>query len=302
MKRSVFAVSFLVFLSLMIFGGTWAWSAGPKGAKALFYSGEGTTVSNKSPAKQPSRVSSEPGPSAAARGQYMGVQYWIDRLSPSGELKRASSSATFRRGDRIKVSLRSNQDGYLYVINVGSTGASTVLFPTESAQGTNLVLANQVLEIPPNGFFRFDENPGEEILLVMLSPTPIDSGAPGGAPPTRTAEAEQAPAAAPAQGAETMPPPQQAPAEGVASRPPNSDPVEVAYNSKGIGSKGIARGSKDIFVENLKNTASTRAYGGKDMYLEEDRGASPSTFVVAPVSALQKGNQLISLKIKLKHR
>lgn len=296
MKRSVYGVFLLVFLFVCAVDGTWAWSAGPKGAKALFYSGEGTTVSSKSAAKQSSRASSE----ASARGQYMGVQYWIDRLSPSGELKRTSSSATFKRGDRIKVSLRSNQDGYLYVINMGSTGASTVLFPTESSQGMNLVLANQVLEIPPNGFFRFDENPGEEVLLVMLSPTPINGGVPGGAPPARTAEAEPAPV--PAQSAETMPPPPQPGTEGVAGLPPNSDPIEVAYNSKGIGAKGMARGSKDLFVENLKTTASTKAYGGKDMYVEEDRGASPATYVVAPVSALQQGERLISLNIKLKHR
>ena len=78
--------------------------------------------------------------------------------------------------------------------------------------------------------------------------------------------------------------------------PPSGDMYANASGGKG------AKGAKDLYVEGLKNTAAKHSYGGKDMYVEEDRGASPAMYAVAPVSALQQGNQVISLKIKLKHR
>ncbi len=191
--RLVLLALVLLFSTIMMADNLFA--ADPKGAKALFFSGEGTTVARTPSAPARQAVQAEPRAQAPSPVKYMGVSYWIERLDRNGEMRRVNSSTVFRKGDRIRVSLKSNREGYLYVINLGSTGRSTMLFPNASTpDGSNLINANQTYDIPPNTFFRFDENPGEETLLVMLSPTPMDGGMPGMRPqPQASASANMPP-------------------------------------------------------------------------------------------------------------
>jgi hypothetical protein len=308
-----------------------ATAAGPTGAKALFFSGEGTTV-----ARTPSAPSSRPMSQAAPRAQaptpvkYMGVSYWIERLDRNGEMRRVNSSTVFRKGDRIRVSLKSNREGYLYVINLGSTGRSTMLFPNATMpDGSNLIMANQTYDIPPNTFFRFDENPGEETLLVMLSPTPMDGGMPGMKPqPQVSASANMPPQPSAVAGypQSQMPqPPVQPQSAGMSQ--PSSDGLPPAPDLEGLppilppadmaegtgepapqmmasaqGSKGMPRGAKDLMIEDLTIKAKTRAVGQKDLFVEEETGPRAAYYAVAPVSTLEQGGRLISLSIKLRHR
>ena len=180
MKKYALAAAFL-FITVMALNAVAADEpkAAPQGAKALFFSGEGTTMS-RTTAPRPAQVpvtAGVPAPVTPKPVKYMGVTYWVDRMGKNGEMKRVTSSTVFRRGDRIRVSLKSNRDGYLYVINQGSTGTSTMLFPgPRTSEGSNRITANQTYEIPPNGFFRFDENPGTETLMVMVSPSPMGTG------------------------------------------------------------------------------------------------------------------------------
>jgi hypothetical protein len=272
-------------------------AAEPSGAKALFFSGEGTTIarSGSPAAPQPTEARVV----TPSKVKYMGVSYWVDRLSKNGEMKRVSSSTVFRKGDRIRVSLKSNRDGYLYVVNQGSTGASTLLFPNASVpQGNNYINANQTYEIPPNSFFRFDANPGQETLIVMLSPTPIETGAPAPFSPPGQMNASAPPPPPPQTEPLPVPEPQ-----GMASAPPPPLPEpQMMASAQDMGAKGMSRGSKDLMVEGLTTRATTRAVGQKDLYVEEDRGPSPAFYAVAPVSSLEQGGRIISLKITLKHR
>lgn len=139
-----------------------------KGAKALFHSGEGSVIAptrkaddKQKPVKKQEKV------------YYMGVSYWIDLLTRDGRVMRKPVNKEFRSGDRIKLSLKSNRDGYLYVINVGSTGATRVLYP-HSSSIDNFIEANKVYTIPNDRYMIFDENPGEETLVIILAPNPID--------------------------------------------------------------------------------------------------------------------------------
>lgn len=144
------------------------------GAKAIFYGGSGATVPAKPAAPGPVAA-----PASAPKDQYMGVSYWIELVGGDGQSRRVTADHVFRSGDRIRLHLRSNRAGYLYVANIGSTGRTYMLFPNATVEaGNNTVQADVAYTVPSGGYIRFDQNPGEETLLVMLSSRPMDGMAP----------------------------------------------------------------------------------------------------------------------------
>ena len=150
------------------------------GAKALFCT-DSTICASSTPfghRPQAAARSSAPGgaPTAAthaavpAAGAF-GLSYWIDLQQPNGELVRVPSGRKFTTGDRIRVSMRPNRPGYLYVFNLGTSGHTSALYPRNGE--TARTEAGQMVLIPNTNFLRFASPPGEELLLVVFSPTPI---------------------------------------------------------------------------------------------------------------------------------
>ena len=102
----------------------------------------------------------------------LGLRYTI--LKKSGnEQAEADSDATFHAGDRIRLAVEANDDGYLYVVNRGSSGTWKLLFPSpEIKNGDNRVQKRVRYEIPSGYTFTFDEQAGEEKLFIVLSRQP----------------------------------------------------------------------------------------------------------------------------------
>jgi len=87
-----------------------------------------------------------------------------------------SSNSVFQSGDHIRLGLLANEPGYIYVIQQGSSGAWSPLFPPPgSADAANKIRAGE-FQIFPDGThnFAFDRTPGDERLYVIFSRTPID--------------------------------------------------------------------------------------------------------------------------------
>ena len=105
-----------------------------------------------------------------------GLSYWIERLSPSGGVQRVSASTLFHSGDRIRIHVRTNRPGYLYVVNQGSSGRGSYLYPA-SANANEYVEPSRVYQIPTSGNIVFDNQPGQEIVWLFLSqrPLPVDN-------------------------------------------------------------------------------------------------------------------------------
>jgi hypothetical protein len=102
-----------------------------------------------------------------------GLRYSVLKRSAGGEFIETDADTTFQSGDGIRVTIESNEDAYLYIVNKGSSGAWNVLFPSfEINDGKNRVPAHQRIEIPPAGQFVFVEQPGEERLFFVLSRPP----------------------------------------------------------------------------------------------------------------------------------
>ena len=157
----------IIMSALLFFVLSNSLSAQEKGAKAIFHSGEGPVI--HTPQQRADKKVQQKKPETET---YMGITYWIDLLKANGEKARVTTDRNFKSGERIKLNLQTNRDGYLYVINIGTTGMSRILFPHRT-DIDNFVKAKKPVGIPLDTFMRFDENPGEETILVMLSPRPM---------------------------------------------------------------------------------------------------------------------------------
>lgn len=121
----------------------------------------------------------------AATGQTIPVSYSTDSAVPLGLrysiLKRTDagsvevdSATVFRSGDRIRLRVDVNTAGYLYIINRGSSGNWSPLFPSPKiANGDNRVQKGTQYEIPPGYVFTFDDQPGAERLFIVFSRRPV---------------------------------------------------------------------------------------------------------------------------------
>lgn len=102
----------------------------------------------------------------------LGVRYWIRMLDETGRgAGEVQAGRVFRHGERIQILAETNSDGYLAVLHIGSDGSSGLLFPSAAHQLTDKrVTAYQKVVLPsPRHFFRFDQHPGTEILVLVLS-------------------------------------------------------------------------------------------------------------------------------------
>lgn len=103
-----------------------------------------------------------------------GMQYWIE-LHRGGKVLNVSNKYSFRSGDKIRIHMKSNIDGFAYVMLLeGSRGEQSILFPDAQFHDNNKVQANRDIPIPADGYLAFDQNPGTEKVVLLLSRTQLD--------------------------------------------------------------------------------------------------------------------------------
>ncbi len=103
----------------------------------------------------------------------LGLRYSILKEVRPGAAAEVDPDTVFRSGDRIRLSFEANADAYLYVVQRGSSGNWSVLFPSAEVEGGNNAVRRGVrYEIPAGYWFAFDEQPGQEKLFLVLSRQP----------------------------------------------------------------------------------------------------------------------------------
>jgi hypothetical protein len=105
----------------------------------------------------------------------LGLRCSVMLRDASNEYGEVTPGTIFHSGDHIRLSFLANEPGYFYVIQQGSSGNWSPIFPPPNAgPDANKVLAGQ-LQVVPSGTraFAFDLHPGDEKLYVILSRTPI---------------------------------------------------------------------------------------------------------------------------------
>src|SRR5262245_49043245 len=92
------------------------------------------------------------------------VSTWVDR-----------HDLTYARGDAVRIFVKTNEDAYVTIVNVGPSGKVTQLFPNAFQQSSR-VAANRALEVPSgNGGSRINVSGpvGAELIKVFVSNEPI---------------------------------------------------------------------------------------------------------------------------------
>lgn len=272
-------IGFFVALFALVFYFSAMTDAAPKGAKALFDSGEGPAVGVS---VTPTQRTSDAAP--VQRQKYVGISYELLLLTDDGQIKKVSKNRVFKSGERIIMRVMTNKSGRLQILNIGPTGNTNTLFD-------DFVDAYSYQQIPKGSNFRFVGAPGTETLIIMLSE---DGGMPAGTPGGNVTA-----------GGNQYTPPTQNYSSGDTIPATSSDMNMIASNIE--GAKRI-KGSKDIVVEDKmgssfavvspKNNWKPVQGGAKDIVIESVQGTN---YGVVPVSSLSGGGTL-SLMIKLQHR
>lgn len=103
----------------------------------------------------------------------LGLRYAVLKKLDDGTYQEISPDSVFHAGDQIRLSLMSNQEGFLYVIEQGSSGRWVPLYPGGAASANSNKLApGKDYIVPGTGAWRFTGEPGQEKLFVMLSRAP----------------------------------------------------------------------------------------------------------------------------------
>lgn len=138
-------------------------------ARDLYLSSETQPAPKAEPAPgQPTKASkaTTPGP--------LGLRYSLLKQVRDNQVEEVDPDAIFHSGDRIRLRIESNDSGYLYVVQHGSSGRWTLLFPSEETPGgRNTIEKGDRHELPPGDvWFAFDKNPGIEKIFLVLSRKP----------------------------------------------------------------------------------------------------------------------------------
>ena len=113
-------------------------------------------------------------PAKPVRPKVLGLQTTIYQLFDDGGIKAVSPKTIFSGGSRIRLGFNANRAGYLYIVNLGTSGKITNLFPAV-ATDNNQVQPGLMYQIPQQTgkSIRFDTTPGEEVILVVLAESRI---------------------------------------------------------------------------------------------------------------------------------
>ncbi|MFN0171791.1 MAG: DUF4384 domain-containing protein [Bryobacteraceae bacterium] len=99
------------------------------------------------------------------------IEIQLERAAAGGWLV-VDPALVLDSGDRVRFRARPTFDGYLYVLNRGSSGEFALLFPQGS--DSNRVIAQQEYTIPAQaGSFQITGAPGFETLYWIISPAPL---------------------------------------------------------------------------------------------------------------------------------
>jgi hypothetical protein len=134
--------------------------------------------SGKAPKSKPSVtvMNGDPGPAgtiAVSQHSPLGLRYSVLKRKLDGTFEEVSPESVFHVGDCIRLSVMSNQEGYLYIIQKGTSGEWRPLYPPAGQADTKLIPGTDYLI--PGGqkeFFTFSGHPGEEKLFVLLTRAP----------------------------------------------------------------------------------------------------------------------------------
>lgn len=102
----------------------------------------------------------------------LGLRYAVLKIAGQQSTEMPPGTV-FHSGDRIRVRIQANDEGYLYIVHQGSSGKWRIMFPSPEIQrGNNRIEKGREFDFPPGKVFTFYGQPGTEKLFIVLSRQP----------------------------------------------------------------------------------------------------------------------------------
>ena len=142
------------------------------------------------PGKAPEKKPANPGPTAPHKPSEpvkpvnvarIGLGMTLFTRDSNGLAVRVDPEHVFRKGDRVRVLLETNTDGYLYIFNQTNDGPVVMIYPDKDLdEAGNYIKAHVPWEIPSSAsdqerlrWLVFDEYPGNERLFFVMTREPL---------------------------------------------------------------------------------------------------------------------------------
>ena len=115
--------------------------------------------------------------------QKLGLGLTLFTRDSLGLAVRVDPSHVFHKGDRVRVLLETNANGYLYIFNTTDGGRPVMIYPNKDLDdGGNYIQSHVPIEIPSSGaaeerlrWLAFDERAGVERLFFVFTREPLAS-------------------------------------------------------------------------------------------------------------------------------
>jgi len=102
-----------------------------------------------------------------------GIKIWSERqVQCEGQFFSAAPTSIFTTGDCVRLRYKLNFEGYLTIVNLGTSGNLKVIFPLEEAR--NLVYPTSENYLPNEKGWEFEGEAGSEQLFFVVSNKPLD--------------------------------------------------------------------------------------------------------------------------------
>jgi hypothetical protein len=132
-----------------------------------------------------SSATTSPDPSRPVNTARIGLGLTLFMRDSNGSAIRTDPGHVFQKGDRVRVLLETNSDGYLYIFNTTNDGPAVMIYPhADLDEAGNYIQAHVPFEIPSSlsseerlRWFAFDEVAGTERLFFVFTREPL-SGVP----------------------------------------------------------------------------------------------------------------------------
>jgi Domain of unknown function (DUF4384) len=113
--------------------------------------------------------------------QAIGLGYTLYMRDANGRSVRVEPGREFHNGDRVRISLEPNVDGFLYVFHTEDNGPAEMIYPDARLDGgENWIEAHVPMEVPSSEdpderlhWFTFYGDPGVERLYVVVTRRPL---------------------------------------------------------------------------------------------------------------------------------
>lgn len=110
----------------------------------------------------------------ASQRRAMEYQILVER--PGAAAQHVPETTSYASGEKFRLGIKAEEDGYIYVFNQGTTGTWNILLPDPRIRNGNaFVRGGHEIIIPQRGrgAFQFDANAGVETVWMCLSPQAV---------------------------------------------------------------------------------------------------------------------------------